>query len=172
MERIWIAIGSNFGKPLKQVNTALSELAKLPKTRFLACSSYYRSRPLGLQNQPDFLNAVAVLDTALTPEILLNYIQAIELKQGRVRKANRFGPRTLDLDILLFGMRTIVTPRLTIPHYDIYNREFFLYPLKELSPNLQFPNGVMLSYYLTQVPYNNLTYWNEDLSITTHIPIR
>lgn len=162
MERVWLALGSNLAQPLQQVSAALAALERLPQTRLLACSSYYCSRPLGPQDQPDFLNAVVALDTTLAPETLLDHTQAIELRQGRTRKAHRFGPRQLDLDILLFGERIIATRRLTVPHYDMHNREFMLYPLAELAPDLQFPNGVSLAERLRQVPRNGLTYWDEE----------
>ncbi|OZI15025.1 2-amino-4-hydroxy-6-hydroxymethyldihydropteridine diphosphokinase [Sodalis-like symbiont of Philaenus spumarius] len=162
MERVWLAIGSNLAEPLQQVSAALVALASMPQTRLVVCSSYYRSRPLGPQDQPDFLNAVVALDTTLAPETLLDHTRAIELHQGRTRKAHRFGPRTLDLDILLFGERIIAIPRLTVPHYDMHNREFMLYPLAELAPDLQFPNGVPLAERLRQVPRNGLTYWDEE----------
>lgn len=162
MERVWLAVGSNLSEPLQQVSAALEALASLPHTHLVACSSYYRSRPLGPQDQPDFLNAVVALDTALAPETLLNHTQSIELRQGRTRKAHRFGPRTLDLDILFFGDRIIATNRLTVPHYDMRNREFMLYPLAELAPERRFPDGGTLAERLRQVPRNGLVYWDEE----------
>lgn len=162
MERVWLALGSNLSEPLQQVSAALDALASLPQTRLVDCSSYYRSRPLGPQDQPDFLNAVVALDTALAPEALLDHTQGIELRQGRTRKAHRWGPRTLDLDILLFGDRIIAAPRLTVPHYDMHNREFILYPLAELAPDLQFPNGGSLAERLRQVLRNGLAYWDQE----------
>lgn len=161
MERVWLALGSNLSEPMQQVSAALGALAKLPQTRLVACSSYYRSCPLGPQDQPDFLNAVVALDTTLEPETLLEHTQAIELLQGRTRKASRWGPRTLDLDVLLFGNRIITTPRLTVPHYDMYNREFILYPLAELAPNLHFPDGSLLANHLLQIPRNDCFYWDD-----------
>ncbi|SNC58922.1 2-amino-4-hydroxy-6-hydroxymethyldihydropteridinepyrophosphokinase [Sodalis endosymbiont of Henestaris halophilus] len=157
-----MALGSNLSAPLQQVNTALEALKSLPYTRFIACSSYYRSYPLGPKDQPDFLNAVVALDTTLDPETLLDYIQKIELRQGRIRKEHRFGARTLDLDILLFADRIISTARLTVPHYDMHNREFTLYPLAELAPNLVLPDGIALAKHLRQVPLNGLVYWDEE----------
>lgn len=164
MECVWLALGSNLSEPLQQVSAALEALAHLPNTRFVACSSYYRSRPLGPQDQPDFLNAVVVLETALEPETLLDHTQAIELRQGRTRKGHRFGPRTLDLDILLFGDRIIATARLTVPHYDMHNREFILYPLAEVTPALCFPTGCTLLDRLHQVSRNGLVYWDGEKS--------
>lgn len=161
IERVWLGIGSNLSRPVQQVSAALEALDSLPKTRLVDVSSYYRSRPLGPKDQPDFLNAVVALDTTLTPDTLLSYTQAIELCQGRARKTSRFGPRTLDLDILLFGDRIIGTPRLTVPHYDMHNREFMLYPLFESEPELLLPGGVALTERLRQVPRNGLRYWEK-----------
>ncbi|MEA9391826.1 2-amino-4-hydroxy-6-hydroxymethyldihydropteridine diphosphokinase [Acerihabitans sp. TG2] len=162
MAWVWLAIGSNLAQPLAQVSAALSALSRLPRTRLAACSSFYRSRPLGPQDQPDYLNAVVALETRLSPEQLLDHTQAIEQRQGRTRKAERWGPRTLDLDILLFDDLTLHTTRLTVPHYDMKNREFMLYPLAELAPDLRFPDGEYLSDRLSQVPINGLTLWTPD----------
>ncbi|WP_213991584.1 2-amino-4-hydroxy-6-hydroxymethyldihydropteridine diphosphokinase [Sodalis sp. dw_96] len=161
MTPVWLAIGSNLAEPLRQVDAALIALSMLPDTQLTACSSYYRSRPLGPRDQPDYLNAVVGFDTALSPETLLQHTQAIERQQGRVRKANRWGPRTLDLDILLFGDRQIHTDRLTIPHYDMKNREFMLYPLAELAPKMVFPDGERLDALLSRVPLNGLDFWDD-----------
>ncbi|TKI08798.1 2-amino-4-hydroxy-6-hydroxymethyldihydropteridine diphosphokinase [Martelella alba] len=162
MTRVWLALGSNQARPLQQIAAALQALSALPETRLTACSSYYRSRPLGPQDQPDFLNAVASLDTRLAPETLLDHTQDIERRQGRVRKANRWGPRTLDLDILLFGDRQQRTERLTLPHYDMKNREFVLYPLAELAPDLVFPDGDRLADLVRRVPRNGITLWDDE----------
>lgn len=159
MIRVYIALGSNLAKPVDQVNCALEALAHMPRTKLVVCSAFYRSKPLGPQNQPDFLNAVVALDTELPPEELLDCTQAIEQNQGRVRKLERWGPRTLDLDMLLYGDRVINTERLTVPHYDMKNREFMLYPLAEIAPELIFPDGESLQTVLTRVPLNGLERW-------------
>ncbi|MBS0968929.1 2-amino-4-hydroxy-6-hydroxymethyldihydropteridine diphosphokinase [Chimaeribacter arupi] len=159
MIRVYLALGSNLAQPLDQVNAALAALDALPQTRRVACSSFYRSTPLGPQDQPDYLNAVVALDTTLLPETLLDATQAIEQQQGRVRKAERWGPRTLDLDMLLYGDQVINTPRLTVPHYDMMNREFMLYPLAEIAPDLVFPDGTVLQQHLAGVDRNGLTRW-------------
>ncbi|KAA8995488.1 2-amino-4-hydroxy-6-hydroxymethyldihydropteridine diphosphokinase [Affinibrenneria salicis] len=161
MARVYLALGSNLAQPLQQVRSALNALETLPQTRLSRCSSFYRSRPLGPQDQPDYLNAVVALDCALEPERLLDHTQAIELEHGRERKAHRWGPRTLDLDILLFDQQVIRTPRLTIPHYDMKNREFMLYPLAEIAPDLVFPDGERLSERLKLVEVNGLTLWDH-----------
>ncbi|PLK58712.1 2-amino-4-hydroxy-6-hydroxymethyldihydropteridine diphosphokinase [Candidatus Palibaumannia cicadellinicola] len=161
MELVFLALGSNLADPLQQVDIALLALGRLPQTSLVVCSSYYRSRPMGPKNQPDYLNAVVVLKTALAPEELLAHTQLIELKQGRDRQKPRFGPRTLDLDILLFGNRMIVTSRLTVPHYDMHNREFMLYPLEEIAPNLRFPDGTLLVNLLRNIARNGLIFWDK-----------
>ncbi|PHM39000.1 2-amino-4-hydroxy-6- hydroxymethyldihydropteridine diphosphokinase [Xenorhabdus mauleonii] len=159
MTRVYVAIGSNQASPLQQVNNALAALKTIPETTLVAQSSFYRTKPMGPQDQPDFLNLAVALDTLLPAETLLDHTQAIELAQGRVRKNERWGPRTLDLDIMLFGEHVIETERLTVPHYGLKQREFMLYPLAEIAPGLVFPDGETLAERLTQVPENGLTFW-------------
>ena len=144
MTLAYIALGSNLASPLEQVNAAVQALGEIPHSRIQAVSSFYRTPPLGPQDQPDYLNAAVVLNTALDAETLLDNTQRIELQQGRVRKAERWGPRTLDLDIMLFGNEVINTYRLTVPHYDMKNRGFMLWPLFEVAPDLIFPDGISL----------------------------
>jgi len=147
----FIALGSNLASPLDQVNAAIAALGEIPDSRIVACSSLYRTPPLGPPDQPDYLNAAVALETMLAPEILLDHTQRIELQQGRVRKAERWGPRTLDLDIMLFGEMTVQTARLTIPHYDMKNRGFMLWPLFEIAPDLHFPDGESLQAVLARL---------------------
>ena len=144
MTRAYIALGSNLASPLTQVNAAIAALGAIPDSRIVAVSSFYRTPPLGPQDQPDYLNAAVALETTLAPEALLDHTQRIELERGRVRKAERWGPRTLDLDIMLFGDETLATSRLTVPHYDMKNRGFMLWPLFEIAPELHFPDGETL----------------------------
>jgi len=159
MTRVYIALGSNLANPLHQVQSALNALAELPQTTLIATSSLYRTPPLGPQDQPDYLNAVVALDTDLSAENLLDHTQKIELEHGRVRKDERWGPRTLDLDILLFGDEIINTERLTVPHYDMKNRQFMLYPLAEIAPELRFPSGESLQTVIAQLGAEPLTRW-------------
>ncbi|UAW97960.1 2-amino-4-hydroxy-6-hydroxymethyldihydropteridine diphosphokinase [Halopseudomonas nanhaiensis] len=151
---VWcfIGLGSNLSDPERQLDKALDALAQLPDSTLLARSSLYRSPPLGPSDQPDYLNAVAMLETRLEPEPLLDLLQSIELTQGRVRKDERWGPRSLDLDILLFGNLTLDSARLTIPHYDMHRRAFVLYPLAELAPELAMPDGTPLGTLLDRCP--------------------
>ncbi|EFN7625927.1 TPA: 2-amino-4-hydroxy-6-hydroxymethyldihydropteridine diphosphokinase [Escherichia coli] len=155
----YIAIGSNLASPLEQVNAALKALGDIPESSILAVSSFYRTPPLGPQDQPDYLNAAVALETSLAPEELLNHTQRIELQQGRVRKAERWGPRTLDLDIMLFGNEVINTERLTVPHYDMKNRGFMLWPLFEIAPELVFPDGETLRQILHTRAFDKLNKW-------------
>jgi len=136
----FIGLGSNLNDPERQLRRACRELESLPHSRGRGCSSLYRSRPLGPQNQPDFVNAVVELSTALAPQQLLRQLQRIESSHGRVRSGERWGPRPLDLDLLLFGERIIRTPSLTVPHPGLTERAFVLYPLLEVAgPALQIP---------------------------------
>lgn len=156
-ERVYIGLGSNLAEPRAQLRSALEAIARLPQSQLAAVSSFYRSEPLGPPDQPRYLNAVAALDTCLAPLALLDALQAIEQAQGRVRKDERWGPRTLDLDILLFGDQLLDTPRLTVPHYHLHARPFVLYPLAEVAPaELRLPDGRTLAALLAACPYQGL----------------
>ncbi|MBK4727667.1 2-amino-4-hydroxy-6-hydroxymethyldihydropteridine diphosphokinase [Pantoea agglomerans] len=159
MIRVYLALGSNLADPLHQVQCALNALAAIPDTTLVATSSLYRTPPYGPPDQPDFLNAAVALDTRLDAESLLNHTQRIELEQGRVRKAHRWGPRTLDLDIMLFGKQTLNTPRLTVPHYDLHNRAFMLLPLLEIAPELCLPDGTRLAEILATLDSSSIRRW-------------
>lgn len=158
----YIAIGSNLSDPVAQTKQAIEALKSAPKSRFIATSSLYSSTPMGPQNQPDYINAVVAIETDLTPLELLDCTQAIEQKHGRVRKEERWGPRTLDLDIVLYGHEVMDSERLTIPHYGMKVREFVLYPLAEIAPDLQLPDGTKLSDLLPTVPRNGLSIWHTS----------
>ncbi|MEN5016721.1 2-amino-4-hydroxy-6-hydroxymethyldihydropteridine diphosphokinase [Erwinia sp. Eh17-17] len=159
MIRVYLALGSNLADPLHQVQSALNALAAIPDTTLVTTSSLYRTPPYGPPDQPDFLNAAVALDTALNAEALLDHTQRIELEQGRVRKAHRWGPRTLDLDIMLFGSQTLNTPRLTVPHYDMHNRAFMLLPLLEIAPGLCLPDGTKLADVLAHLDTRAISRW-------------
>ena len=154
--RCYIGLGVNLAQPLAQLQQAVTALRLLPASQLVAVSSFYGSKPMGPQDQPDYVNAVAAIDTTLTAEQLLDALQQIEQQQGRKRKAERWGPRTLDLDILLYGNQVIATERLTVPHYGLRVREFVLYPLYEIAPQLNLPDGTVLSSLLAQVSQNGL----------------
>lgn len=156
MIEVYIGLGSNLSLPEKQIQAACSRLAALPDTKLLKCSSLYQSRPMGPQDQPDYMNAVALISTELSPEVLLQQTQLIENQQGRTRKANRWGPRTLDLDILLYGKQQINREHLTVPHSGLKQREFVLYPLFEIAADLILPCGEKLSELVLTCPLNGL----------------
>ncbi|MEH0666891.1 2-amino-4-hydroxy-6-hydroxymethyldihydropteridine diphosphokinase [Vibrio scophthalmi] len=158
----YIAVGSNLSDPVTQANEAIEALKSLPKSRFIATSALYSSSPMGPQDQPDYINAVVAIETELTPIELLDCTQAIEQSQGRVRKDERWGPRTLDLDIILYGNEVMDSERLTLPHYGMKEREFVLYPLAEIAPNLTLPDGARLSELLKQVDRNGLRQWQSS----------
>ena len=147
--RAYIGLGSNLDNPAEQLRQAQTALARQPGIHLAACSRFYRSAPLGPQDQPDYVNAVAALDTELAPEALLDALQAVEAAQGRVR-LRRWGPRTLDLDILLYGDAVLATPRLSVPHPGLAERNFVLHPLAELAPDLVLPDGRTLAELLAQ----------------------
>jgi 2-amino-4-hydroxy-6-hydroxymethyldihydropteridine diphosphokinase len=138
LERAYIALGSNLADPVAQVKGGFEALAMLPKTRLACVSSLYRSAPAGYTDQPDFVNAVALIETALEPQALLAALLAVERRKGRVRDFPN-APRTLDLDILLYGERTIHEPGLTIPHARMHERAFVLVPLAEIAPDALVP---------------------------------
>ncbi|OOH90538.1 2-amino-4-hydroxy-6-hydroxymethyldihydropteridine diphosphokinase [Pasteurellaceae bacterium 15-036681] len=142
MTTVYVALGSNLENPLEQLKQAVISLQTFAKN--FAVSPFYGSKPLGPQDQPDYVNAVAKFDTDLTAIELLDKLQSIENEQGRVR-LRRWGERTLDLDILLYGDQQIQTERLTVPHYDMHNREFVIVPLYDLNPELVLPNGTTLT---------------------------
>ncbi|MGH8369338.1 MAG: 2-amino-4-hydroxy-6-hydroxymethyldihydropteridine diphosphokinase [Gammaproteobacteria bacterium] len=135
----YIGLGSNQDHPVRQVRSAIDELAQLPSTRLLKSSPLYKSAPLGPADQPDYINAVAALETGLAPPALLAELQTIERQHGRVRGASRWGPRSLDLDLLLYGEVRIDTPELQVPHPGLPERLFVLYPLADIAPDLEVP---------------------------------
>jgi len=135
-----VGIGSNLDDPAEQVRVALRGLAELPKTRLIDSSSLYLNPPMGPAEQPDYVNAVALLLTRLPARDLLVSLQAQELSQGRERERGlRWGPRRIDLDILTYGGRRINEPDLVIPHPGISERNFVLFPLIEICPHLSIP---------------------------------
>ena len=137
-EAAYIALGSNLEEPQRQLQAGFAALARLPDTQLVAQSSLYRSAPVGYANQPDFVNAVAVIHTTLTPRALLDALLSIERMHGRVREFPN-APRTLDLDIALYGERVINEPGLTVPHPRMHQRAFVLAPLAEIAPDAQVP---------------------------------
>ncbi|WP_232359202.1 2-amino-4-hydroxy-6-hydroxymethyldihydropteridine diphosphokinase [Paraneptunicella aestuarii] len=152
----FIGLGSNLEQPAEQLRSAIKDMSNIPETNVQLVSSFYLSRPMGPSDQPDYVNAVAELQTELDCHSLLHELQRIELQHGRVRKEQRWGARTLDLDILLYGDEVINEPDLIVPHYGMKSREFVLYPLAEISSELILPCGTVLKELLVQVPENGI----------------
>ena len=163
--QVFVGLGSNLNDPQHQVTVALQELAILPDSRVVNLSSLYRSAPVGPPNQPWYVNAVAELATGLAPQHLLDELQTIEQRHGRVRGV-RWGPRSLDLDILLFGSRKIATRRLTIPHPRIAMRNFVLLPLLEIVPNINIPGFGSARMLANALPISNIEKISPDAALT------
>lgn len=134
----YVALGSNLEDPQRQLRSGLESLAALPATRLLRVSSFYRSAPVGYADQPDFVNAVAAIETGLSPRGLLDALLAVERRHGRVREFPN-APRTLDLDIVAYGDRTIDEPGLAVPHPRMHERAFVMVPLAEIAPDAAIP---------------------------------
>lgn len=137
----YIALGANLENPYQQLLQAIEHLKQLPQSEWRGVSPLYSSSPMGPQDQPDYVNGVAYIQTSLGPHQLLDELQKIELTQGRVRKSERWGPRTLDLDLLLYGQQVIQDERLIVPHYGMKERAFVLVPLFDIAPTLVLPDG-------------------------------
>lgn len=135
----YIGLGANLGNPAQAIEAAAEALAELDSTRLVLRSASYRSAPLGPPDQPDYVNAVAAVITQLEPHALLRALQGIETTFGRDRSGPAWGPRTLDLDLLLYGSRQLTTRTLTLPHPGLHLRNFVLYPLQEIAPSLSVP---------------------------------
>lgn len=160
-----IGLGSNLHHPDQQVRRAIQALKQLPRSRLHCASRLYRSAPLrgpGVpMNQPDYCNAVVLLETQLPPETLLDALQAIEHRQGRRRSPARWGPRPLDLDILLYGEQQIATHRLRVPHPEMGKRIFVLAPLAECADQLRVPGQGTIRELLVQCPPAGLSPWSS-----------
>lgn len=163
---VFVGLGSNLEEPLDQLRRAFKSLASLPDSSLRAGSSIYVSPPFGPEDQPDYLNAVVWLETRLDPHTLLTHLQRIESAQGRRRDGERWGARTLDLDLLLFGSQTLQGTRLTIPHPEMAKRPFVLYPLAEIAAHLEVPGLGSLAELLDQHPDpgTNLLVIEEELA--------
>ncbi len=139
MSSAFIALGANLGDPAATVQSALGDLGRIPGIRVLQHSRLYRSRAVGPGTQPDYVNAVAQVETALSPHELLDALLGIEASHGRVRDGQRWGPRTLDLDLLIYADLQLNDARLTLPHPELTRRNFVLAPLVEIAPDALIP---------------------------------
>lgn len=156
MPHAYIGLGSNLENPVEQVKRAFNEIALVEKSQLIASSALYLSRAWGVESQPDFINAVALIETDLTPLELLDKLQAIENAHNRLR-SEHWGPRTLDLDLLLIDNQFINSERLTVPHSFLKERKFVLYPLADINPELILPCGTPLPELIANCSRDGLT---------------
>ena len=154
--RASLGIGSNLDDPVAQVRDAMEELEMLPDTIVAARSSLYSNKPMGPQDQPDYINAVVALDTLLSAEDLFARLVKIEEQAGRERDGEKWGPRVIDLDLLLYGKKKISTEQLTVPHPGLHERDFVIIPLAEIAGNLNIPGHGLLSTLINQVENHSL----------------
>jgi len=152
-ETVFIGLGSNMGDKYLNIEKALQFLKNMPGVLFIKASSLYLTKAWGKKDQDDFLNQVVKIETTLSPSQLLTGLQEIEIKMGRER-AEKWGPRIIDLDILLYGEQVISTPELTVPHPYMQERLFVLYPLQEIEPDLVFPDGKGIKEVLLSVDHH------------------
>lgn len=151
MTTAFVGLGSNIGNSVAEVQRAVTALVGAVDIHVLAASPCYRTKPMGSIKQEWFVNAVVQLVTSLSAESLLRVLQEIERDQERVR-GERWGPRTIDCDLLLFGQQVIDTPLLTVPHPGLTTREFVLYPLADIAPDWVLPSGEVVSDLLAGLP--------------------
>ena len=142
--KVYLGLGSNLNSPPRQIRAALKAIAKLPGTQLVRCAPWYQSIAIGPGSQARYINTVAEIDSVLKPRALLQSLQQIEKQQGRKRIV-RWGPRTLDIDILLYAHQTLNTRQLQIPHPRLCERNFVLQPLADIAPALKLPNGTPLA---------------------------
>ncbi|BDX04111.1 2-amino-4-hydroxy-6-hydroxymethyldihydropteridine pyrophosphokinase [Marinomonas pontica] len=161
MIHAYIGLGSNLENPMAQLDCAISTLKNHDDLHNVRISSIYGSKPVGPQDQPDYINAVATFDTHLSPIDLLDLLQSIEQSQRRVRERH-WGPRTLDLDLLLYGQETIALPRLTVPHPFMLERGFVIKPLSDLAPDMLLTNGNTVTEQLQQLDTSDLVFIKEE----------
>jgi len=157
MVQVYIGLGSNLDGPEQQIKQALQDLNAINKTRLIQNAGLFKSSPMGPQDQPDYLNSVALIETELDAELLLNELQRIENHHGRVR-TRHWGERTLDLDVLLYGDKIINTERLVVPHPGLADREFVLYPLEKINPELIVPGLGKVKALVEACPANGIEY--------------
>jgi 2-amino-4-hydroxy-6-hydroxymethyldihydropteridine diphosphokinase len=153
---VYIGVGSNLSNPRLQVRNAIAQITQAENITLISASSLYISKPMGPQDQDDYVNAVVCIETNLAPLELLDTLQAFENQAGRVRKDNRWGARILDLDILLFGELVMDTQRLTLPHYGMKEREFVIFPLEEITEEFILPDGDSVKFLSQSIEHNGI----------------
>lgn len=154
--RVYVGLGSNLEDPVAQVLEAVEELEMIPDSILVSRSSLYRGKPMGPVDQPDYVNAVVAMDTLLSAESFLQELQRIEDLQGRVRDGEQWGPRIIDLDLLLYGKQKIKTAKLTVPHSGMHERDFVIIPLSELAGDLNIPGQGRLTALINKCENHSL----------------
>ena len=167
----YIGLGANLANPEEQVRRAIAELDQVSASQLRQVSPLYLTAPLGPVAQPDYINAVAAVETRLAPTVLLAALQAIEDRHGRDRTGVRWGPRTLDLDLLLYGQAVIAAPGLRVPHPELARRAFVLVPLADLAPaDLAIPGLGRLSELLAACPREGLRPLRASVPLAATVP--
>ena len=163
MAQAWIALGANLGDPHDQLRSALDRIRAMPGVTLQATSRFYRSAPIGPPGQPAYCNAVCAITTAWPPAMLLGALQGIEAASGRTREGERWGPRVLDLDLLLYDALVLHTPSLKLPHPQLHLRNFVLAPLAEIAPALVVPGRGKVVDLLAAIGNGGLALWPESI---------
>lgn len=164
---VFIGLGSNIDSPKQHVIQALQEIHQTTEIFIQACSHLYESLPMGPQDQPNYINAVCKISTSLSPIALLDKLQEIENLHKRVRTNERWGPRTLDADILMYNQAKIDEPRLKLPHYGMHERQFVLIPMFEIQPDLIMPDGRSLAAWINQCELSGLKRLEDKVDYKT-----
>lgn len=159
----YVGIGSNLDDPLQQAQTAVRALAQLPASRLVSVSHFYRSKPMGPAGQPDYINAAAGLLTRLDPALLLSDLLRIERAMGRVRDGQKWGPRRIDLDLLVHGSSVLNGEDLVLPHAGVHERSFVLYPLADIAPDLIIAGRGRVGSLLSACPDDELQRLDDSL---------
>jgi 2-amino-4-hydroxy-6-hydroxymethyldihydropteridine diphosphokinase len=154
--RVYVGLGSNLEDPVAQVLEAVEELEMIPDSILVSRSSLYRGKPMGVADQPDYVNAVVAMDTLLSAENFLQELTRIEDLQGRVRDGDKWGPRIIDLDLLMYGKQKINTPDLTVPHPGMHERDFVIIPLSELAGDVNIPGQGRLTALINKCENHSL----------------
>jgi len=154
--RVYVGLGSNLEDPVAQVLEAVEELEMIPDSILVSRSSLYRGKPMGLADQPDYVNAVVAMDTLLSAENFLQELTRIEDLQGRARDGEKWGPRIIDLDLLMYGKQKINTPDLTVPHPGMHERDFVIIPLSELAGDVNVPGQGRLTALINKCENHSL----------------
>jgi len=154
--RVYVGLGSNLEDPVAQILEAVEELEMIPDSILVSRSSLYRGKPMGIADQPDYVNAVVAMDTLLSAENFLQELTRIEDLQGRVRDGEKWGPRIIDLDLLMYGKQKINTPDLTVPHPGMHERDFVIIPLSELAGDVNIPGQGRLTALINKCENHSL----------------